>query len=195
MKVLYVCSAGARRSATLALYSNHFKSEYGLDTFDFASAAIDADKRKRDLEKRLRRLAQCEQTRGGKYKSLVSRLREGNNDIHPRMGVLLLEDGVPAVVDQRMLIFTPELAQTFDLVLAVETQLKERIRELSHSNGTVQTVKEYLGYPDTDHDIADVKRYFLPFIWYQIRRDRTLRDTLKDISKQVLATLSSRQYH
>src|SRR3989344_1302476 len=203
MRVLYVCSAGARRSAALAAYSNHFKAKAGIKDCEFAHAAIDESKRTRDLEKRVKRLATLRKAGFGRYRGLVDRLSLGNNDVHPRMGVLLLADGIYEVADQKMMIFTPELRRDFDLVLAVESILKYQIIGLStnggsndstqsngYTNGKVYTVKEFLGYPPSERDIRDIKNYYLPFAWYQMWEDRNMRDDLKRIAIKVVRKIS-----
>ena len=134
------------------------------------------------------RLLACEKVR--KYQKPVAVLRKHSVHIHPRIGVLLIEEGIVEVLSISPQGMTPEMTQRADLVLTVEESMKHRLNELSPSDH-IYTVKEFLGYPQRDRNLPDIRAYLLPNTKFQLYKDRKFCTMLKDLAKQVLEKISA----
>ena len=188
MNILYICSAGARRSETLSAYSNHYARECELPDLRFSCAGMSEEQRSRDEKKKQGRLDKIESVCFGTYAPLVQRLRSSTTNVHPRMGVLLLEDHIDSILDQRMFIARTDILVAFNLLLPVDTPVQQQV--FSRTGIGSKTVLEYLDDQGTSRDINEV-RYILPFTRYQLAKDRTFRDNLKTIARNVVRKVAS----
>jgi hypothetical protein len=186
MNLLYVCAAGGRRSAALAAYTNHFKRLYNLDFLEAGCAAGNEAEYRDHLERTNRHIKEL--AKAEIYEAHLEKLLTNGVDISPRIGVLLLEEGVEEILYQKRRLATPKLVQEQDLILAVTPHLSQNIKEIGDRR--VLTVKEYLGYPKDDLSIPDVDSYEDRSVKGKMGRDRIKCNELQDFSHQILRKIS-----
>ena len=172
MHIRFVCRAGCRRSIALKEYVS--RADPGIIT---SSSPFDYDRHLRSLSKRGERLARMQDA----YTSEVSRLREGGGHVHPRFGVLMLQDGIESVASHRSVRVNDRI-DGVDLVLTVDYNIARVLRD-RYPAKSVYPVMSFIGESGS---LPDIKVYSLPFLSWQMREDRELLDSALGIAQKVV---------
>ncbi|MBI4439892.1 hypothetical protein HY638_02880 [Candidatus Woesearchaeota archaeon] len=189
MPLLYVCAAGSRRSPCFASYTMHYREEYGLQDLVVEFGTLFPEKLERDMLRRERRLEECQRYRNGIYSGEVEVLRQSPTTIHPRVGVILLKEGIDDFLEKKALIVSANTIGNETLVLATGNSVADRIRQ-TNPYGKVYTILEFLGLGEGDFPDA---AYWLPFVGHKLEKDRELCDDIRSLSIDVLERLANRR--
>src|SRR3989338_4633615 len=118
LRILYVCRLGLNRSVVLAAYTNNLAGERGVPVTAASAGsypeAMECSRRRLEYVADFLKRAH----RGRHHRYVTAALRE--TDVHPFASALLLEEGVPEILEIRQQAATPALLQRADLVLAVD---------------------------------------------------------------------------
>ena len=124
----------------------------------------------------------------GGYAESVEVLRGSHTNIHPRIGIILLEQSITGFLDHNAQVASSDSTGNSNLILSVSVDIRDKLYKISPHN-SIYTVKEFLGFPGNDLDIPDAK-YFLPTFSHRMKKDRELCDLIRELSTQVLQKIS-----
>ncbi|GEM_PF-4004831 len=189
MHLTVVCQNGTRRSAALAAYIEYHRKENLIDGLTVKKAAITDKNQLREQSKQSGRLRACETACFANYSLEVRQLRQARADVHPRIGIILLQEGITPVLEQRVQILTPEIIDDSDLVLTATGDMKITAQGLTPHQERVQTIREYCGRAQGGLDVPDVRRYMTLFTKGRVKRDRKLCIELREYALDIINKL------
>lgn len=180
MKIAYFCKAGEKRSPILAICSQALAPQH-----TFISSPMDDWKIERNESNREKRLVRLEGFRDGIYANYVKRLREGGGNIHPRIGVLLLDRGFSLASSHRSLPFSE--VKDADLALVVDPLMINPLR-MNGFRGDIQSVGNFLGVGGVFQD-SNYGLFGGLSLTYQLAKDGELVDRGIDFSRRITERL------
>lgn len=152
--VLMLCAAGSSRSAVAAACVNHYARERGLSVAaESAGLYADAVHNVRRLRPEVASIVRS--AHRGAHRPYLTAAQKGG--AYLLAGTLLLEEGIPEILDIRPQLATPDLVARADLVLTAE---KRHLAALPPCNGKAHTLRGFIGYPAGDEDIVEPRVSF-----------------------------------